>query len=128
MSSHMYKSKEIFGPRVAKILPLVLCHHERHDGKDYNGMIGRAVPVGARVIAVADVYDAITTDRPYRKAITPRDGLRKIEAGRGTQFDLKVVKAFIHVFDSFIATKPLMRNPTEVTEVVSSNFQVNLPS
>ncbi len=131
MSSHTTKGKEILeplGPRVSRILPLVLSHHERHDGKGYNGMIGRAVPVGARVIAVADVYDALTTDRPYRKALTPRDGLREIKSGSGTQFDPEVVEAFTMVFEDFIAAEPSIRNPMEGLEVDSPALQVDLLS
>ncbi len=116
MSSHTDVGKKILepvGPRVSKILPLILNHHERYDGKGYNGMLGRSVPVGARVIAVADVYDALTTDRPYRKALTPQVGLGKIKAGRGTHFDPEVVDAFVAVFDDFIINDPILTNPLE---------------
>ena len=116
MSNHADFGKKILepvGPRVSKILPLILNHHERYDGKGYNGMIGRSVPVGARVIAVADVYDALTTDRPYRKALTPHVGLQEIKAGRGSHFDPEVVDAFIVVFNDFIVNEPNLVNPLE---------------
>ena len=120
MSSHMEKGTEILqplGPRISKILPLILNHHERHDGKGKRNMISRDVPVGARVIAVADVYDALTTDRPYRKALTPHEGLKEIQAGSGTHFDPEVVKSFEQVFHDFIIKEPII-SPLEGLEAV----------
>jgi len=76
----------------------VLYHHERYDGKGYpSGLRGDAIPLGARILAVADTFDAITTDRPYRKA-QPRDkALEEISRCSGTQFDPEVVEAFLRV-------------------------------
>jgi HD-GYP domain-containing protein (c-di-GMP phosphodiesterase class II) len=101
------------GPRVLRILPLILHHHERYDGKGYNAMLGRTVPVGARIIAVADVYDALTTDRPYRRALTPEEGLAEISRGSGTHFDPEVVEAFVKVFNEFIVKGPDLTSPME---------------
>jgi putative nucleotidyltransferase with HDIG domain len=71
-------------------------HHERWDGAGYpDGLRGRAIPLGARVIAVADAYDAMTSDRPYRKALPYETAIAELERGAGTQFDPDVVQAFV---------------------------------
>ena len=71
-------------------------HHERWDGKGYpDGLAGVDIPLGARIIAVADAYDAMTSDRPYRKALPHEIALAELERGAGKQFDPAVVEAFI---------------------------------
>ena len=71
-------------------------HHERWDGAGYpDGLRGRAIPIGARVIAVADAYDAMTSDRPYRKALPHETAIAELQRGAGTQFDPDVVQAFV---------------------------------
>ncbi|MFA5793729.1 MAG: HD domain-containing phosphohydrolase [Candidatus Brocadiia bacterium] len=78
--------------------PLIRHHHERFDGKGYPaGLAGDKIPVGARIIAVADAYDAMTSIRPYRDAITPHIALNTIRQNSGSQFDPKVVAAFLEV-------------------------------
>jgi len=68
--------------------------HERWDGSGYpDGLSGDRIPVVARIIAVADAYEALTTDRPYRKALTPEEALEEILRCSGTQFDPRVVSA-----------------------------------
>lgn len=80
------------------IIPLVLYHHERWDGKGYPaGLKGEEIPVGARIIAVADVYQALTSDRPYRKAFSKIDALGVIKKGSGAQFEPRVVDVFFKV-------------------------------
>ncbi len=80
---------------------IVLAHHERFDGKGYpKGLEGRAIPLHARIIAVADAYDAMTSGRPYRPARTPSEALDEIEAGSGTQFDPEVVRVFMMLFET----------------------------
>ncbi|MCG0276838.1 MAG: HD-GYP domain-containing protein [Thermosediminibacteraceae bacterium] len=69
-------------------------HHERLDGSGYPyGLKGEEIPLGAQVIAVADVFDALTTDRPYRKALTVREALEELEKGSGVEFRPDVIKA-----------------------------------
>jgi hypothetical protein len=71
-------------------------HHERWDGTGYpDGLAGDAIPLGARIIAVADVYDAMTSDRPYRLALTHEVAVSELVRGCGTQFDSRVVAAFL---------------------------------
>jgi HD-GYP domain-containing protein (c-di-GMP phosphodiesterase class II) len=83
-------------PSLREVLPIILHHHERVDGKGYpSGLVGNAVPMEARVVAVADVWDALTSDRSYRAGWQPAVALAHIEAGSGTHFDPIVVDALI---------------------------------
>ncbi len=76
-------------------LPILLYHHERYDGKGYPfGLAGDRIPLEARIFAVVDAYDAMTSDRPYRKAITHDEAIQEIIANAGTQFDPAVVEVF----------------------------------
>jgi HD-GYP domain-containing protein (c-di-GMP phosphodiesterase class II) len=85
-------------PSLQEVLPVILHHHERLDGKGYPaGLSGNAVPLEARVVAVADVWDALTSDRAYRPGWEPAQALAHIEAGRGTHFDPVVVDALVRV-------------------------------
>jgi diguanylate cyclase (GGDEF)-like protein len=78
-----------------QIVPLVRHHHERFDGKGYpDGLAGDDIPRLARILAVADAYSAMTSDRPQRKAMPAEEARGKIIEGAGTQFDLDVVAAF----------------------------------
>jgi response regulator RpfG family c-di-GMP phosphodiesterase len=73
-------------------------HHEKYDGSGYpNGLAGQAIHIAARVFAVADAYDAITSDRPYRAAMSHADACREISRHCGTQFDPAVVEAFLRI-------------------------------
>ena len=75
---------------------LVYEHHERWDGKGYpRGLTGKEICIGARMFAVVDTYDAMTTDRPYRKALSHLTAMTEIEEMQGTQFDPEVVKAWL---------------------------------
>jgi HD-GYP domain-containing protein (c-di-GMP phosphodiesterase class II) len=81
---------------MADILPLIRHHHERYDGHGYlNGLRGEEIPLGSRILAVADSYEAMTSDRPYRKALTKERAVIELKVGSGTQFDPKVVEAFV---------------------------------
>lgn len=80
------------------IIPALLYHHERWDGKGYpNGLKKENIPLGARIVAIADVYQALVSDRPYRKAYSKRKVMEIIKEGSGTQFDPDIVKVFIKV-------------------------------
>ncbi|MEW6542376.1 MAG: HD domain-containing phosphohydrolase [Nitrospirota bacterium] len=77
---------------------IILAHHERFDGSGYpHGLKGEAIPIGARVFAVVDALDAITSDRPYRKAKPFRDAREEIRRFSGRQFDPAVIEAFLSV-------------------------------
>jgi len=80
------------------VAPIVLYHHERFDGFGYcSGLKGKEIPLGARIIAIADVYQALTSDRPYRKAYPIPEALKIIKEGSGTQFDPEIVKLFFEI-------------------------------
>ncbi|HET6349035.1 MAG TPA: HD domain-containing phosphohydrolase [Candidatus Krumholzibacteria bacterium] len=75
---------------------IVRHHHESYDGKGYpDGLAGENIPLIARIVTVADSFDAMTTDRPYRKALTIAEAMRRIEKSAGTQFDPHLAKVFI---------------------------------
>ena len=85
-------------PSLREVLPVILHHHERMDGKGYPaGLVGAEMPLEARVVAVADVWDALTSDRAYRAGWAPNKALAHIEAGRNTHFDSNVVDALVRV-------------------------------
>jgi len=82
------------------IIPYIYYHHERWDGKGYlQGLKGEDIPLGARIIAIADVFQALTSDRPYRKAHPFKKAIQIIESGAGTQFDPHIVKIFLSIVD-----------------------------
>ncbi len=87
------------------IRPIVLSHHERWDGKGYpHGLAGDVIPLAARVLAVADVYDALTSVRSYKRAMTHEDALRILRQDAGTAFDPQVVTWFEAVAPAWRAT------------------------
>ena len=82
------------------IAPLILYHHERFDGKGYlEGLRGEAIPQCARIISVADAFDAMTSDRPYRKALSRKKAREELEKESGKKFDPQVVEAFLRLLD-----------------------------
>jgi len=79
---------------------IVHAHHERFDGKGYpRGMAGDEIPIGARIFTIADAFDAMTSDRPYRKALKPEMAREEIMRHSGTQFDPQAVQAFLLVYE-----------------------------
>jgi len=102
MADHVNKgAKIVYDADFLKFaIPAILYHHERPDGKGYPlGLRGDDLPLSAMIISVADTFDAMTTDRPYRKAMPRDEAVREIEKHAGTQFDAEVVKAFRRAFD-----------------------------
>ncbi|MFA5165534.1 MAG: PAS domain S-box protein [Candidatus Omnitrophota bacterium] len=80
------------------VVPIILHHHERYDGYGYGSKLkGDEIPVGARIVAVVDVYQALVSNRPYRKAYSKREALKIIKDESGTHFDPKVVKVFLDI-------------------------------
>jgi putative nucleotidyltransferase with HDIG domain len=111
---------------------LVLAHHERIDGLGYpRGLSGSEIALGARVIAVADSWDAMTSDRPYRAALDPEVALAELFRGRGTQWDPAVVDAFARTLPGASAEprqrtlveagRPLLRSLGAAVGVVAGN-------
>ncbi|MEZ4388257.1 MAG: HD-GYP domain-containing protein [Candidatus Krumholzibacteriia bacterium] len=100
--SHARKGVDLLEPvsvTMGRILPVVLAHHDRFDGTGYNHVAGEDIPLEARIIAVADVYDALTSDRPYRKALPPCEARDVIRSGEGSDFDPAVVVAFQRAYE-----------------------------
>jgi putative nucleotidyltransferase with HDIG domain len=101
MQEHVSKGVSILEPvggSLRRVIPIVLSHHDKFDGSGYTPTRGDEIPLEARIITVADVYDSLTSDRPYRKAMSPFDAKEIIVKGSGTDFDPAVVKAFVEAF------------------------------
>jgi HD-GYP domain-containing protein (c-di-GMP phosphodiesterase class II) len=85
--------------QLKEIIPGVKYHHEQVNGKGYpDGLMGKDIPVLAKIVAVADTYDAMTTDRPYRKAMEKEEAIEELKRCSGTQLDKEVVEAFVQAF------------------------------
>ena len=96
--------------RVAK--EVAYSHHERWDGTGYpDGLQGEDIPLSARICAIADVFDALTSDRPYKKAWELEDAVVEINHGKGTQFDPDLIDIFNDTLDEFIAIKEEYQEP-----------------
>jgi putative two-component system response regulator len=90
---------------VAHYLPIIRHHHERVDGQGYPDHLARtAIPKGARIVAVSDAWDAMTSDRPYRAGLDPDEALRRLRDGAGSQWDVEIVGAFIHLIDQGVVS------------------------
>ena len=100
-------------------------HHERWDGTGYpEALAGDYIPLGARITAIADVFDALTSDRPYEKAWPVDDAVDVIKLGRETQFDPQLVDQFIKFLPEFVAVK--QRFP-EKAQVIEENLESERP-
>jgi HD-GYP domain-containing protein (c-di-GMP phosphodiesterase class II) len=102
----MKKHPLLAGALVSKVgflegaLPILLYHHERYDGRGYPfGLAADRIPLEARIFAVVDAYDAMTSDRPYRRAVSHEAALKEITTNSGSQFDPDAVDAFLRVID-----------------------------
>src|SRR6185295_17291786 len=82
---------------------IILHHHERFGGHGYpHGLRGRDIPIGSRIVSIADAYDAMIQDRPYKRAVTHADAMSELHRYAGTQFDPELVE----VFDKLFAARP----------------------
>jgi len=105
---HIVRNHPMWGAEVARqarlsevIVNIILSHHERYDGKGYpSGLTGDAIPIEARIVAVADIYDALTTERPYRKAYSVDKALEMLDSMKGNVLDPEIVDIFsCHIGD-----------------------------
>jgi HD-GYP domain-containing protein (c-di-GMP phosphodiesterase class II) len=97
MRSHPTQGARIVEPIpfMGDAVDIVRSHHERWDGEGYpRGLRGEEIPLAARIFAIADSFDAMTSDRPYRSALEPEQAVDEIRRGAGTQFDPRCVRAF----------------------------------
>jgi diguanylate cyclase len=92
-------------PPLIHLIEGVLYHHERYDGTGYPFRLsGEQIPLSARIIAVADAFDAMTSDRAYRRALDQQRAIDELRAGSGSQFDPKIMEVAIQIFTNKIAS------------------------
>lgn len=108
--SHPSIGIEIMKPLgfLSEVIDVVQSHHERYDGRGYPGKLAREqIPLTARIIAVADTYDALTTDRPYRKAVSPHEAFQEMrESASSGQLDPDLVERFIQIMNTEMHPSP----------------------
>lgn len=109
----LIKEHPIIGEQIVKEIkflelgvPLIRHHHERYDGKGYpDGLEGEKIPLLARILTVADAFDAMVSTRPYRRALTFGEAKKELEQKAGTQFDPRIVKIFCKILDKGFSSK-----------------------
>jgi len=109
VQKHPIVGEDILTPLafLAKALPLIRHHHERWDGKGYpDGLAGESIPLEARILTVADSFEAMTSRRPYRSKMKVSEALAEIERNKGTQFDPHVADVFIRWRESRRPRRP----------------------
>ena len=97
MKKHAIYGDELLAPlrAISRVRQMVRHHHEMYDGSGYpDGLAGERIPLGARIIAIADAYDTITSERTYKKARSPGAALAEIQRCAGAQFDPQLVRMF----------------------------------
>jgi HD-GYP domain-containing protein (c-di-GMP phosphodiesterase class II) len=100
MREHVHLGVRILEPiaAYAEVVPMVLHHHENFNGEGYpNGLAGKAISLGGRIFAVADSFDALTSNRPYRRALKREHAIKMIKERCGSQYDPDIVQAFLEV-------------------------------
>ena len=103
MKSHPAEGEKICGPlrSTEHYVPIIRHHHERWDGAGYpDGLAGDSIPIGARMVAVADAWDAMVTDRPYRAGLPRDEAIRRLREGAGTQWDDRFVRLFLGLLEA----------------------------
>lgn len=120
LTDHEYeimKAHPMMGAEIIKgvdflndVVPMIYYHQERYDGKGYpKGLVGEEIPVGARIIAILDTFDAMTSDRPYRKALPMEVAFAELRRCTGTQFDPKIVETLIEIIKEDMAKHSLSK-------------------
>ena len=108
---------------------IALFHHERWDGKGYPyGLKGKKIPLFARITAIADVFDALTTNRPYRKAIDIDTAFKMIQEEAGTHFDPELVKIFLDIKKEIVEIKEYLKDEEELPNLSQLRFKSFLSS
>ena len=125
MQSHTVKGAEIVStvPDLRPIIPIVRSHHERWDGKGYpDALAGEEISALARVVALADAFDAMTSDRPYRKGMAANVAFNEIEKNVGKQFDPRFAQAFLAVREQILQQmQNQAKTPTTTKKAPSSS-------
>ncbi len=108
MGAELVKGIHYLDPAV----PVILYHHERWNGSGYPyGLKEEKIPVSARIVAIADSFDAMTTERPYRKELTPEQAFNEVISGSGIQYDPLIVEAFQHAWGTEKITEIFLAFP-----------------
>ena len=108
IQQHTLIGEHILGPLClsAPITAIVRHHHERWDGRGYpDGLVGEDIPLGARIVAVADAFDAMTAERPYSRPMTVEAAIERLRAGAGAQWDPEVVAAMLEVLSEILPAR-----------------------
>jgi putative two-component system response regulator len=93
---------------IAQYLPIIRHHHERFDGAGYpDHLVGQAIPLGARIVAIADAWDAMVSDRPYRRGLDRAEARSRLDAGAGAQWDAGLVEIFAALLDDGLQDRVL---------------------
>jgi putative nucleotidyltransferase with HDIG domain len=124
MKQHSRSGADILGPYASfrALLPAILHHHERFDGLGYpDQLVGAAIPLHARIISVADTYDAIITDRPYRSAWSHAFACEEIARVAGSQLDPVIVSHFLRIAQALQRSGLKYTNRTDVSADLSTN-------
>jgi putative two-component system response regulator len=108
IQGHARAGRELLADATSEILRLAaeicLTHHERFDGGGYpQGLAGTEIPIAGRIVALADVFDALVCDRPYRRAVTLEEAVKIMLRGRGDQFDPELLDHFVGELDNVLA-------------------------
>jgi len=109
VQQHPVVAARILGPieELSDVIEIVMHHHEHFDGSGYpEGIRGSDIPLGARILTVADAYDALTSKRPYRDALPSEEAISILEDAAGTQFDPVIVRAFVTSLHASPRTEP----------------------
>jgi PAS domain S-box-containing protein len=120
VKNHPLWGVELLEPikQLNRIIPCIRHHHERLDGSGYpDGLKGERIPLWARILAVADAFDSMTSDRPYRKAFDKEKAVGELKRCSATQFDPEIVKAFIDIIERSQPNKPDQAAPSQVSLV-----------
>jgi len=107
MDEHTEKGAHLLsavGSVLKEVVPIVLAHHRYFTNLDMSNGEAKEIPLGARIVAVADAFDAMTTDRPYRRGMPPWQAVEELVGKAGKQFDPLVVEAFRRVVDRKMET------------------------
>jgi HD-GYP domain-containing protein (c-di-GMP phosphodiesterase class II) len=138
MKTHTTKGANILRPvtELAEMLPGIELHHEALDGRGYPyGLQGDQIPLLARVIAVADTFDALTTNRPYQQAHTPEQALQIIKSLAGKRLDPQAIKALLAVYERgdikiqrFTIKRPIVPPPVDATAVTTAASAATTPA
>jgi putative two-component system response regulator len=98
--------------------PIIMHHHERWDGKGYpNGLCAEEIPIGARIVAIVDAYDAMMTDRPYRNSLGLEETLRRLREGRGHEWDPDLLDLFIVMLADHRLVEPKVEDRPRAAEL-----------